>query len=374
MKIAMIGQKGVPGIFGGVERHVEQLSLILTERGHDVTVYTRPYYTPAKRTRFHKVRLVSLPSLRTKHFDAISHTFLATLHAVRQDSDIIHYHGVGPALLAFLPRLFRHRAKVIVTFHCIDRKHQKWGSIARFFLWLGERAAVFFPHETIVVSKTLRAYCRQNFRRNVTYIPNGVPLESTRTLNADAIRKKFGLIANQYILAVSRLIPHKGIHHLIKAYQQLATEKPLVIVGDSFYTDAYVKDLKKLAGSDPRIIFTGFQKGKTLKELFSNAYLFVLPSESEGLPITLLEAASFGKCVLASNIPENIEVIRSGKQVIGYTFKNRDTDDLRRMLEQLMHHQKTIQSKGQLAKTVVRKRFNWIAIVLDVERVYSSTY
>lgn len=372
MNIAMIGQKGVPGIFGGIERHVEQLSLILTKRGHNVTVYTRPYYTSATKARLQKIRLISLPSLRTKHFDAISHTFLATLHALRQDYDVIHYHGVGPALLSFLPRLFRHQAKVIVTFHCIDRKHQKWGSIARFFLWLGERAAVFYPHETIVVSKTLRAYCRKNFRKNVTYIPNGVPLESAPTLNADAIEKKFGLIANQYILAVSRLIPHKGIHHLIKAYQQLATEKPLVIVGDSFYTDSYVKELKKLAGNNPRIIFTGFQKGKILAELFSNALLFVLPSESEGLPIALLEAASFGKCILASNIPENVEIIKSGNHVIGYTFKNRDTEDLRRMLEQLMRHPKTMQSKGRLAQTVVRKHFQWSSIALDVERVYCS--
>lgn len=372
MKIAMIGQKGIPGIYGGIERHVEQLSRDLVKRGNTVTVYTRPYYTPKELHSYHGIRLVSLPTIRSKHFDAITHTFLATLHALWQPYDIVHYHGVGPALLAFIPRLFRPKMKVIVTFHCIDRRHQKWNLFARFVLWLGEHAAVYFPHETIVVSKTLRAYCKKQFGRETTYIPNGIPMEPNPRTSA-LIRKKFGLVSNNYILAVSRLIPHKGIHYLISAYRQLRTKKQLVIVGDGFYTDSYVQELKKLAGNDPRIVFTGFQSGKTLAELFVHAYLFVLPSETEGLPIALLEAASYGTCILASNIPENMEVIRAGGNLIGYTFQNKNAQDLAKKLRELLRQPRATQTKAKLAKTVVQRYFNWRNIGNDVEQLYSAS-
>lgn len=371
MRIAFIGQKGIPTIYGGIERHVEELAVNLVSRGHDVTVYTRSYYTPATKRSFRGVKLVSLPSLRTKHLDAITHTFFATLHAVRHQNDIIHYHGVGPSLLSFLPKLLGAKAKVVATFHSIDRKHKKWGALARYFLWLGEWAIVSFPDQTISVSKTIREYCLTAHKKQTFYIPNGVSQNIARDQKASMIRRQFGLMADQYILAVSRLIPHKGLHYLIEAYKRLETNKNLVIVGDAFYTDEYVKKLRELAGKDRRIIFTGFQKGKMLAELFSNAYLFVLPSEAEGLPIALLEAASFGRCVLASNIPENIEVVRANGQVLGYTFRNKDTTDLTRKLRRLIERPELIKHRGALARKVIDQEFNWQTIARDIERLYA---
>ncbi len=362
----------IPALYGGVERHVEELAVCLVRRGHDVTVYTRGYYTPRQRTTFLGVTLVSLPSLRTKHLDAISHTFIATLHAIRHRYDIIHYHGVGPALLSFLPRFLGSKAKVVVTFHSVDRKHKKWGAVARYFLFLGEWAAVSFPHQTISVSKTIQSYCRFVHKKETFYIPNGVSRNLPHTRTNGMIRQRYGLMSERYILAVSRLIPHKGIHYLIEAYKKLKTDKNLVIVGDSVYTDDYVRQLKDLAGSDKRIIFTGFQKGRMLAELFSNAYLFVLPSEAEGLPISLLEAASFGRCVLASNIPENVEVIRSQGQVIGYTFRNKDSADLAKKLRVLMTQPELIKQRGALARRVVGRTFNWQSIAREIEQVYAA--
>lgn len=372
MRIAFIGQKGIPTIYGGVERHVEELAVCLAARGHDVTVYTRPYYTPRTKKSFRGVKLVSLPSLQTKHLDAISHTFLATVHAMRHKNDIIHYQGVGPSLLSFLPKLFGSKAKVIATFHSIDRKHKKWGPIARYFLWLGEWACVSFPDETICVSKTIQEYCSLVFKKRTLYIPNGVSQNLPRNQKASLIQKEFGLMADQYILAVSRLIPHKGIHYLIEAYKKLKTNKRLVIVGDAFYTDAYVKELHELAGNNRNIVFTGFQKGKMLAELFSNAYLFVLPSEAEGLPISLLEAASFGRCILASNIPENVEVIHANHQVIGYTFRNKNTADLTKKLRELMKNPRAIKQRGALARRVVNEEYNWQTIAKETEHLYSA--
>ncbi|MFA5107412.1 MAG: glycosyltransferase family 4 protein [Patescibacteria group bacterium] len=371
MKIAMIGQKGIPALFGGVERHVEELSVRLAKRGHTVTVYTRPNHTNPNRKNYHGVRLVSLPSLPTKHFDAISHTFLATIHALFQDYDVIHYHSGGPSLLSFIPRLFRPGIKVIATFHSIERKHQKWGLFARFVLRLGEWACVTFPHQTIAISRPLQKYCEKTYRKKTIYIPNGVSSEFTRSQKAKVITKQFGLIADQYILTVARLIPPKGIHYLIAAYKRLNTKKRLVIAGDSAYTDSYVKKLKELAAGDPRIIFTGFQKGKTLAELYSNAYLFVFPSEIEGLPLALLEAAGFGRCSLASNIPENLEVLRANNEVIGYVFKNKNVKDLQIKLAELLKRPEATKKVGQRARKVVLQHFNWQSIAYETEKLYS---
>lgn len=371
MRIAMIGQKGIPATFGGVERHVEELSVSLAERGHDIVVYTRPHYTSPLRKTFRGVHLVSIRTLRTKHLDAISHTLFASIHALFQHYDIIHYHGVGPALLSFIPRFFGTKAKVIVTFQSIDRQHKKWGILARFALRCGELAALKFPHQTIVVSQSLRLYCRNVYGCDALYIPNGVSNEFVQRQKPGSMHKRYGLLADQYILTVSRLIPHKGIHYLINAYKKLKTDKRLVIVGDSYYTDAYVRDLKKLAGADPRIVFTGFQKGKALAELFSNAYLFVLPSESEGLPTSLIEAASFGRCVLASNIPENMEVIRAQNKVLGYSFRSEDTADLTRKLQELVRQPAAVQKRGKLARSVIQRAFDWKKIARSVEQAYA---
>ncbi|MBU0706798.1 glycosyltransferase family 4 protein [Patescibacteria group bacterium] len=370
MKIAMIGQKGIPASFGGVERHVEELAPRLVKRGHKVTVYVRPHYTMSKMKSFCGVKLISLPSFKTKHFDAISHTLFATIHALFQDYDIIHYHSGGPSLVSWIPRIFRPRIKIIATFHSLERLHQKWGLLARLILRLGEWTCVKFPHQTITVSKYLKQYCLDMYGKDTVYIPNGVSVKFTKSRAAKKIKKDYGLMTDQYILTVSRLIPTKGIHYLIEAYKKLKTRKSLVIVGDSAYTDDYVKRLYKLADNDPRIIFTGFQKGKSLSELYSNTYLFVLPSEVEGLPVSLLEAAGFGKRTLTSDIPANLEIVKVNDQVIGYTFRNKSINDLSKKLDEIIKHPKSTQKTGKLARTVVHKEFNWHKIARETENLY----
>ncbi len=372
MRIAIIGQKGIPTLFGGVERHVEELSVSLAQRGHAVTVYTRPYYTNPQRRAWKGVHLVSLPSVRTKHLDAISHTLLATFHAILHNFDVVHFQGVGPALLSFLPRVLRPRMRVIVTFHCLDRLHKKWGAFARTMLRLGEWAAVTFPHRTIVISRTVQRYCRRRYGAAPVYIPYGVSFDAPSPRSSAGLTRRFGLHADRYILVVSRLIPHKGIHYLIEAYKRLRTTKKLVIVGDAFYTDDYARQLRTLAGNDPRIVFTGFQHGAALANLYAHAYLFVLPSETEGLPMVLLEAARAGTCVLASNIPENMEMIKADGETIGCTFRNKDTDDLTRKLRELLQQPLVIKRKGRLAQNVVRRVFNWQTVTRDIERVYAA--
>jgi len=368
MKIIMIGQKGIPTKSGGVERHVEELSCRLAaQSGVEVVAYTRPWYVSKHKQSHQGVRLVSLPSVYSKHLDAISHTFLAIIHAAFiEKADIIHIHAVGPALLTWLARLLRPQAKVIVTFHCIDRQHQKWGKFAKFMLWLGELSAVKSAHEVITVSRTLQHYAYEVYGRTTHYIPNGVVDPVFQP--ASIITQKYGLTTGSYIVMVSRLVRHKGVHHLIKAYNNLRTDKKLVIVGDSAFTDDYVKEIKALAADNENIIFTGLQTGKALGELFSNAYAFVLPSESEGLPIALLEAAAYGLPTIASDIPANLEVSKSA----GVSFRNGDVADLTAALQNMIDQPERAKAQGKLGREFVLKQYMWNDIASDTRKLYDG--
>lgn len=367
MKIAFIGQKGIPTKFGGVERHVEELSVRLSAAGQQVFVYCRPWYTTTEAHQYRGVRLVRLSSLHTKHLDAISHTLSATIHALFQPYDIIHYHGVGPALLAWLPRLCKPRCRVVVTFHCIDRKHQKWNWFARLALRLGEWAACVFAHQTIAVSQTLQQYCRDVYDTETVYIPNGVPLPPEH-IGSALMSEQFGLQPNRYILAVSRLVRHKGIHHLIAAYQQVATDLPLVIVGGSAFTDDYVAELQRLAAGSSQIRFVGYQEGAVLAELFAQATLFVQPSETEGLPITLLEAMAYGRPVIASDIAENQEALGG----CGLLFHNRNIQDLAKKLTTALADPVRMHQFARAARQRVRVHYRWEDIVGQTERLYRT--
>ncbi len=369
MKIAFIGQKGIPAKSGGIETHVDFLSRGLVQLGHEVFVYTRPWYTDKKMAEYQGVKLISLTTVQTKHFDAIVHSFLASIHAIFHNFRVIHYHGVGPALCAWIPRLFKPSVKVVVTFHCIDRKHQKWGIIARMALRLGEWISCAFSHKTITVSKTLRNYCEEVYDAETIYIPNGVEVQSPASHNI--ISEKLGLEKGSYILFLSRLVRHKGAHLLIDAYKRLQTDKKLVIAGGSAFTDDYVKEVKTLAAGDPNIIFTDVQAGTDLwRELYANAYCFVLPSMSEGLPIVVLEAMSFGAPVLASDIPENKEII--GENKFGFLFKNKSLADLQDKLDYLLNHQTEAQARAVAGLELVKENYNWPKIISQVDSVYQS--
>lgn len=373
LRIAMIGQKGIPTTYGGVERSVEELSAELVRRGNRVTVYTRPYYTPANKTRYRGIRLVSLPTLKTKHLDAITHSVLASFHAAWRGYDIIHYHGVGPSLAAFIPRLLGSRAKIVVTMQCLDRHHEKWGAVARAILRISEWTACKFPHHTIVVTRLLQRYARAVYGTETTYIPNGfAPSPRSSSTRELALLRRFGVTPQGYILSVSRLIPHKNIHLLIRAFRRLRTNQKLVIVGGGFHTDDYVKQLHDLAAGDSRIIFTGFQSGRTLAALFANARLFVTPSRAEGMPLALLEAAGHGLGILANDIPEHREVLRASNPPIGHVFRRDSVAYLERMLRSLLQHPRQLERLGQHAQDTVAEVFPWTKIAHEVEALYLS--
>lgn len=371
MRIAMIGQKGIPAIYGGIERHVEDLSLELVKQGHDVLVYARAWYTPTALKNYHGVRVIHTPTIHTKNLDAIVGTLTATIHALFQKVDVMHYHGVGPALLSWIPRIFAPKTKVIVTFHCVDRYHQKWSQFAKLMLWLGEKAACTFPHQTIAVSRTIQNYCLNEFHTKTDFIPNGVNIAKNID---DNLLEKFDLKKNKYVLMVSRLVRHKGAHYLLEAWQlarqqypQLLKDHKLVIVGGSTFTESYVKELHHIARGDKSIVFTGWLKGQILEEMYKNCALYVNPSENEGLPISVLQAMAYGKAVLLSDIPEHLEIIENKN----FFFHTASISSLADKIVELMKDKKALTEQGEKNQTVTSKRYDWKKLSRQTVAIYS---
>lgn len=306
MRIAMIGQKGLPASHGGVERHVEEVGSRLAERGHEVTVYCRRSYVGPSRSSYRGMRLRELPSVPTKHLDALSHSAVSALAAMMSRHDVVHFHALGPGLCAPLPR-YLSASKVVLTVHGLDNERAKWGRGAQGVLRMGHWMSARVPDATVVVSRALRDHYESRFARSTVYIPNGVTAPAPAP--AGPACRRLELEPGGYVLFVGRLVPEKACDVLLRAFAQLPSSVRLVLAGDSSFTDDYVATLHELAAADRRVVLAGYVYGDDLRELYDNAAAFVLPSLLEGLPLTLLEAASYGVPVVASDIPPHREVV-----------------------------------------------------------------
>jgi glycosyltransferase involved in cell wall biosynthesis len=358
MKIAMIGQKGLPATYGGIERHVEEIGARLVERGHEVRVYTRSYYSPGK-DPFRGMERCPRPTIRTKHLDTASHALFATLDVLVRPVDLVHYHALGPSALAGVPRL--RGIPTVVTLHGLDWEREKWGAMASYLLQRCEYPAVHFPNRTIVVSKTLQHYCEDKYLIRPEYIPNGV--NPAREQPAELLAK-WDLAPKDYFLFVGRLTPEKGAHLLVDAFARTGSQRKLVIAGGSAFTDTYVEDLKSAAS--PNTIFTGYVHGEDLEALYTHAYAVVLPSTLEGLSIALLEALSYGRCVLVSDIPENMEVVEDAVP----HFRSRDADALAEALRRMDRHPEEIAASEAVVRERLARRFTWDVVVSELEALY----
>ncbi len=369
MKIAMIGQKGIPAVFGGIERHVEELSARLVRHGMNVVVYCRPWYCKNRTQNVQGVRTVFLPSIHTKNLDTITHTLLATVHALlREKPDVIHYHGVGPALLSWIPRILSPRTRVVVTFHSVDRMHDKWGRFARLMLRLGEWSGCRNADRTIAVSNALRRYCHEVYDTEVTYLPNGCtsfPEASPAELT------EWNLVPGHYLLFVGRIIPLKGLHTLLQAYRQLPerlrAEYPLVISG-AVLAPGYLRELTRLSRG-LNVKFVGNQVGASLGSLYRHAAAFVQPSETESMPIVVLEAASFGLPIVASDIEAHREIL--GGQ--GVYFESKNALDLSLALNRILENLETYRVEAKAFAGIVRATYDWDRIAAKTKDVYLET-
>jgi glycosyltransferase involved in cell wall biosynthesis len=362
MRVAMLGLKGLPGTFGGVERHVEMLGAALVARGHEVTAYVRPFYTPeAVDVRGVQTRL--LPTIHTKHLDATVHTFLGAWHTGLSNFDIVHFHGMGPAAFAPITRLLGRR--VVVTLHSLDYRRDKWGAFAKWALRQSERVAVSAAHRVVCVSAGL-AERHSGGRTPVAHIPNGVATPTPR--EPRLIGERWGLRGGDYVLYAGRISPEKGVHHLVRAYRDVPGARRLVIAGGTSHTDRYLAELQ--AAADPRTLFVDYQEGETLAELFTNAAAFVLPSDHEGLPVALLEAFSYARPCLASDIGPCREVGGSDGEHCAY-FSPGDAADLTTKLTALLDDPEA-PARAERAREHVLAKYAWEAIAVRVEAEYQQ--
>lgn len=359
MKIAMFGHNRIPSREGGVEIVVEELSTRMAALGHQVTCYNlcgRPVLGEESDGRrlnmWRGVRLNWVRTMDKKRLAVVSSSFFATLRSAFSDADVVHIHGEGPAFMCWLPRLMGK--KVVVTIHGLDWQREKWkGGFGSKYIRAGEKMAVRFAHEIIVPSRSMQQYFTDTYGRRTVSIPNGVDRPMVRP--AQQICQDFGLQKDGYILFLGRLVPEKGVHYLIDAYKTLHTDKKLVIAGGASDTDDYVKRLHEMAVGNLNIVFTGFVQGQLLEELYSNAWVYVLPSDVEGMPISLLEAMSYGNCCLTSNIPECAEAVES----FAARFVQGDVGSLAAVLQQLCDAPAIVNWYRASAADFVCNKYNW---------------
>lgn len=365
----MLGHKRIPSREGGIEIVVEELATRMAKKSHSVTCYNRKGHNVAgsefdgtKLKTYKGVTLQEVFTIDKRGLAAMTASVSASLRAALGNYDVVHIHAEGPAFMCWLPKLFGK--KVIVTVHGLDHQRAKWGKFASWYIRSGEKNAVRFADEIIVLSKGVQDYFQNTYGRTTRFIPNGVNKAKPR--KARQITEKWGLTKDSYILYLGRIVPEKGERYLIEAFKQTKTDKKLVIAGGSSDTQAFMDELKSLAKDDDRIIFTGFVQGEILEELYSNPYIYTLPSDLEGMPLSLLEAMSYGNCCLTSDIPECAEVVED-KALL---FRKSDVSDLKAKLQNACDHPEMVETYKAQAEECICRKYNWDNVVEKTLKLY----
>lgn len=369
MKIAMIGHKRVPSREGGVEIVVEELSTRLVKKGNQVDIYNRKGKNVQdknadlenKKIKEYKgAKIITVPTINKKGLDALVYSFFASIKASFANYDILHYHAEGSCAMLWIPHLLKK--KIVVTIHGLDWQRSKWGGFASKYIKFGEKLAVKYADEIIVLSNGVQKYFKDTYNRNTVFIPNGVNKPIIR--EPKIIKEKYGLDKDNYILFLARIVPEKGLDYLIDAYNNIRTDKKLVIAGGASHTNEYLEKIKEKARQNKNIIMTGFVQGEELEELYSNCYIYCLPSDIEGMPISLLEAMSYGKNCLISNIEENVQVCEDN----ALTFEKSNVVDLTNKIKDALKSKN--KKKSEELQDYILSKYNWIDVTDMTENLY----
>lgn len=364
MKIAVIGTRGFPGVQGGIENHCEQLYTHMNKDECDVTVFTRKQYVAPNMFKYKNVSLVPLSCPDGKYLEAIFHSLKSVFAARKINPDLIHSHGIGPSVITPLCRLLG--MKVVVTNHGPEYRRKKWPLFAKIFLRFCEWMSMRFATEIIAVSDTIAQDIKEKFNREAAVIPNGVDMPDR--VNPRQSLEMYGLEKMKYIIAVGRIVPEKGFDDLIDAFTECKFSGwKLCIVGEADHEDRYSINLKAKVKAAKDVILTGFLTGEPLRELYSSAGLFVLPSYHEGLPIALLEAMSYGLSCIASNIPANKNIELSEERF----FKVGDIKSLKDKLEMFIKSPMTENERNQEIG-LISEKYNWRRIAQMTLDVYKD--
>lgn len=368
----MLGHKRIPSREGGVEIVVSELSIRMVKLGHDVTVYNRKgKHTLDKNVKLEKineyegVKIKEVLTIDKKGLAAMTSSFFGTIKILFSDAEVVHFHAEGPCAMIPIIKFFS-RKRIVATIHGLDWKRAKWGTgFASKYIKFGEKMAVKYADEIIVLSENVKNYFKDTYNRSTNFIPNGVIKPDI--LKNKIIKEKYNLKKDDYFLFLGRLVPEKGIHYLIKAFNNTKTDKKLVIAGAASDTDSYYQELLELSKDNKNIIFTGFVQGQELEELYSNAYVYCLPSDLEGMPLSLLEAMSYGNCCLSSNIEECSTVLEDK----GITFKKSNIKDLTKVLQQLSDNKELVKKYKKESQSYILNKYNWDDIVNKTLDLYN---
>jgi glycosyltransferase involved in cell wall biosynthesis len=363
MRIAMVGLRGLPARGGGAERVVECLSDELALRGHEIIVYgRRKYLRGAPEWTGGKVVLTG--GLPGKNLETFTHTATAALDVLRRKVDVVHIHSPGPALWSWFAGL---RAKAVVfTVHAADWRRDKWSLPARAMLNLGLRIGMRVADQVTAVSQSLADELQDRFGREISYVPNSVRPACRVEPGAVLGDPKWSLKPDKYALFVGRIEPEKRLDLLLKAWSRTSEELAdykLAIAGD-FNSTSYGRQCRRNAPD--RTVFLGLQHGQALAELYSNAGIVVQPSVLEGMSLVLLEAASYGRCILATRIPENVGVLGDA----GVYFNGDDVDELTALICRYLNSQIQRADFGERARLAVAAGPSWADIAVSMERIY----
>lgn len=367
LSIMVVGLRGLVGVQGGIETHARMLYPLLARLGCKIEVVHRsPYYPRAERRRsWHGLTLTYVWSPARPGLETAIHTLLCVLYAAIRRPDILHLHAIGPGLLAPLARLLGLR--VVLTHHATDYDREKWGVLAKFLLRAGERLGVQFATQPIAVSPVIQEELQARLGIDVAVVPNGAP--RVRRTGGSETLTLHGLKRKQYVLCVARIEPTKRQLDLVEAFERAKMPGwKLVIVGGAATTEAYCAELERRASLNPNIVLTGFQTGSALRELYSHAGLFVLPSSLEGHPIALLEAASYGVPIFASAIPANLVVPLPRNRF----FPVGDTDTLAALLSRAAADPARTAAGCQSVMSAVRAEYSWRNAAEQTRSVYAA--
>ncbi|MGN8767024.1 glycosyltransferase family 4 protein [Blautia massiliensis (ex Liu et al. 2021)] len=370
--IAIFGHKRIPSREGGVEIVVEELGTRLVQNGYHVTCFNRKGHHVSgaqfDKKAVHEYKGIDIQyvfTIEKKGFAALTASFFAALRTAFGKYDVVHIHAEGPAFFCWLPKLFGKR--VVCTIHGIDWAREKWNNgIASKFIHMGERSAVRYADEIIVLNKGEQKYFWKQYRRKTWLIPNGVNRPVLR--KAKLISEKWGLEKDNYILFLGRIVPEKGLRYLIESFEKVKTDKKLVIAGGVSDTGEFLEELKEQAAGNDRIIFTGFIQGRLLGELYSNAYIYTLPSDLEGMPLSLMEAMSYGNCCLTSDISGCTGVIED----CGVTFHKGDVNDLKNKLQYLCDYAEEVKKYKERSSDFICGKYDWDRIVQETIKLYKG--
>lgn len=372
LKVAMIGHKRIPSREGGVEIVVEELSTRMVKKGMEVTCYNRKGKHALDKSQkvnhikeYKGVKLKSVLTIDVKGLAAMTSSFFGAIKILFSKNNIVHFHAEGPCAMIPIIKFFSKK-KIIATIHGLDWQRAKWGGFATKYIKFGEKMAAKYADEIIVLSENVKNYFKDTYNRETNFIPNGVNKPEIK--NANIIKEKFNLNKDSYILFLGRIVPEKGIHYLVEAYNKIRVNKKLVIAGGSSDTDTYFNELKEKSKDNKNIIFTGFVQGEELEELYSNAYIYVLPSDLEGMPLSLLEAMSYKNCCLTSDIPE-CKTVMDDK---GVTFKKSDINDLKEKLQYLVDNVDKVSEYKKQAQEYILKKYNWDDVVDKTIKLYKK--